>query len=100
MEAVFAPEELIDLTRVVCELGRSLRAQAKIRNRQPLSLIRVGTTSHHEAEWLQEYRWWSLRDLAAAAPGLNVEPANLAGGIRRYLRDGLPDVPYDIDQLA
>ncbi len=46
-------EGRIDLTRVVCEMGRSLRAQAKIRNRQPLRAIRVGTTSHREAEWLQ-----------------------------------------------
>ena len=46
-------EGRIDLTRVVCEMGRSLRAQAKIRNRQPLREIRVGTTSHRQAEWLQ-----------------------------------------------
>ncbi len=56
-------EGRIDLTRVVCELGRSLRAQAKIRNRQPLSLIRVGTTSHHEAEWLQASRDVILEEL-------------------------------------
>ena len=46
-------EGRVDLTRVVCEMGRSLRAQAKIRNRQPLRAIRVGTTSHREAAWLQ-----------------------------------------------
>jgi len=45
-------EGRIDLTRKVCEMGRSLRAQAKIRNRQPLRVIRVGTTSHRDAQWL------------------------------------------------
>jgi isoleucyl-tRNA synthetase len=55
-DAEYELEQRIDLTRVVCELGRSLRAQAKIRNRQPLRAIRVGTTSHAEAEWLQTSR--------------------------------------------
>ncbi len=49
-------EGRIDLTRRVCEMGRSLRAKAKIRNRQPLRLLRVGTTSHHEVQWLQASR--------------------------------------------
>ena len=56
-------EARIDLTRLVCELGRSLRAQAKIRNRQPLRLIRVGTTSHQEAQWLQSGREVILEEL-------------------------------------
>lgn len=56
-------EGRIDLTRVVCELGRSLRASAKIRNRQPLRGIRVGTTSHREAEWLLASRDVILEEL-------------------------------------
>ncbi len=56
-------ENRIDLTRVVCELGRSLRVQAKIRNRQPLRAIRVGTISHAEAEWLQASREVILEEL-------------------------------------
>ncbi len=56
-------ERRIDLTRVACELGRSLRAQAKIRNRQPLRVIRVGTTSHAEAAWLQTSRDVILEEL-------------------------------------
>ncbi|NKB87689.1 MAG: isoleucine--tRNA ligase [Acidobacteria bacterium] len=56
-------ESRIDLSRVVCELGRSLRAQAKIRNRQPLRAIRVGTTSHQEAEWLLTSRDVILEEL-------------------------------------
>ncbi len=52
-----------------------------------------------EAGWLEEYRWWALDELATAAPALNVEPAGLALGIERYLQEGLPAVPYDIDRL-
>ena len=53
-----------------------------------------------EAEWLQEYRWWPLAELAAAAPELNVEPSGLAMGMTRFLKDGLPSEPFDIDGLA
>ena len=53
----------------------------------------------NEAEWLQEYRWWSVADLQAATTALNVEPDNLAAGLLHYLANGLPEVPFDIDQL-
>jgi len=46
-------EHRIDLTRTICELGRSLREKARIRTRQPLSKIKVGTTSAKEREWLK-----------------------------------------------
>ncbi len=62
-EAERQTEGRIDLTRRVCEMGRSLRAQAKIRNRQPLRSIRVGTTSHHEVEWLEASRDVILEEL-------------------------------------
>lgn len=52
-----------------------------------------------EADWLQEYRWWHLDELKAAAPALNVEPANLARGIERLLADGIPPAPFNIDEL-
>jgi len=45
-------EHRIDLTRTICELGRSLREKARIRTRQPLSVVKVGTTSAKEREWL------------------------------------------------
>ena len=54
----------------------------------------------NEADWLQEYRWWSLAELTHAAPDLNVEPANLALGIAHYLENGVPSAPFDIDQLG
>ena len=45
-------EHRIDLTRTVCELGRSLREKARIRTRQPLGRIKIGTTSAKERGWL------------------------------------------------
>lgn len=50
-----------------------------------------------EANWLQEYRWWSLEELSRTSGSLNTEPENLAAGIEQYLREGLPAAPYDID---
>jgi len=52
-DAEYEVEHRIDLTRTVCELGRSLREKARIRTRQPLSVVRVGTTSAKERDWLQ-----------------------------------------------
>ena len=46
-------EHRIDLTRKVCELGRSLREKARIGTRQPLAVIRVGTTNARDREWLR-----------------------------------------------
>ena len=46
-------EGRMDLARTISELGRELRASHKIRTRQPLSVIRVGTTNQKEQDWLQ-----------------------------------------------
>ncbi len=50
-----------------------------------------------EADWLKEYRWWPLKALEGAEQSLNLEPDHLAAGVARYLAEGLPDSPYDID---
>lgn len=45
-------EKRMDLARTISEMGRELRAANKIRTRQPLGTIRVGTTSESERKWL------------------------------------------------
>lgn len=62
---------------------------------QPVATALLGD----EADWLQEYRWWTLAELGRAAAHLNLEPLNLATGVERYLAEGLPAVAYDIDRL-
>jgi isoleucyl-tRNA synthetase len=74
-------EGRIDLTRRVCELGRSLRAQSRIRNRQPLRKIRVGTTSHHEAKWLLDSRDVILDELNIKELEVIEDPTRVAHAV-------------------
>ena len=71
-------EHRIDLTRAVCELGRSLREKARIRTRQPLSVIRVGTTSAKERKWLESGRDVILDELNIKELEILDDPTKLA----------------------
>ena len=71
-------EHRIDLTRKVCELGRSLREKARIRTRQPLATIKVGTTSATEREWLQAGEDVILEELNIKKLEILDDPTKLA----------------------
>ena len=80
-------EQRIDLTRSVCELGRKLRATAKIRNRQPLPVIRVGTTSDAERGWLDAGRDVILEELNIKRLEVIDDPTKVAAA---SIRPNLP----------
>ncbi|MDP6686837.1 MAG: isoleucine--tRNA ligase [Acidobacteriota bacterium] len=71
-------ERRIDLTRTVCELGRSLREKARIRTRQPLVSVKVGTTSSNEREWLQAGEGVILEELNIKRLEILDDPTKLA----------------------
>ena len=71
-------EHRIDLTRSVCELGRSLRDKARIRTRQPLATIRVGTTDAKERAWLQAGEAVILEELNIKKLEVLDDPTQLA----------------------
>lgn len=71
-------EHRIDLTRTVCELGRSLREKARIRTRQPLVTIKVGTTGTEEREWLQAGEDVILEELNIKKLEILEDPTKLA----------------------
>ncbi len=71
-------EQRIDLTRTVCELGRSLREKARIRTRQPLSVVKVGTTSRKEREWLRAGEDVILEELNIKKLEILDDPTKLA----------------------
>ena len=71
-------ERRIDLTRTVCELGRSLRGKARIRTRQPLASIKVGTTNADEREWLQAGEGVILEELNIKSLEILDDPTKLA----------------------
>ncbi len=71
-------EHRIDLTRVVCELGRSLRERARIRTRQPLSTIKVGTTNADERAWLEAGKAVILEELNIKHLDILDDPTKLA----------------------
>ncbi|MCZ6507666.1 MAG: DUF5915 domain-containing protein, partial [Acidobacteria bacterium] len=71
-------EHRIDLTRKVCELGRSLREKARIRTRQPLATIKVGTTDAREREWLQAGEDVILEELNIKKLEILDDPTRLA----------------------
>jgi len=71
-------EQRIDLTRTVCELGRSLREKARIRTRQPLSVVKVGTTSRKEREWVRAGEDVILEELNIKKLEILDDPTKLA----------------------
>ncbi len=71
-------EHRIDLTRSVCELGRSLREKARIRTRQPLSRVRVGTMNKKEREWLKAGEEVILEELNIKRLEILKDPTELA----------------------
>jgi len=71
-------EHRIDLTRTVCELGRSLREKARIRTRQPLAVVRVGTTSEKERAWLKAGEAVILEELNIKTLEILDDPTKLA----------------------
>ena len=71
-------EHRIDLTRSVCELGHRLREKARIRTRQPLSRIRVGTTNEKEREWLKVGERVILEELNIKSLEILDDPTRLA----------------------
>lgn len=48
----------------------------------------------YEKDWLQEYRWWSITELAGAE--IMVEPDSLADGLTDLVANGLPITPVDL----
>jgi isoleucyl-tRNA synthetase len=71
-------EHRIDLTRTICELGRSLREKARIRTRQPLSVVKVGTTSSKDREWLKAGEDVILEELNIKKLEILDDPTKLA----------------------
>jgi len=71
-------EHRIDLTRGVCELGRSLREKARIRTRQPLARMRVGTTDARQREWLRAGEGVILDELNIKELDILDDPTELA----------------------
>jgi 8-oxo-dGTP pyrophosphatase MutT (NUDIX family) len=47
-----------------------------------------------EADWLQEYRWWQVKDLADLEH--RFEPENIACALGELIVHGLPTVPIDL----
>jgi len=74
----YLTEHRIDLTRTVCELGRSLREKARIRTRQPLAVVRVGTTSEKERAWLKSGEAVILDELNIKKLEILDDPTKLA----------------------
>lgn len=68
----------MDLARTISELGRELRASSRIRNRQPLATIRVGTTDATERAWLEASREIILDELNVRALEVVDDPTQLA----------------------
>ena len=62
----------------MCELGRSLREKARIRTRQPLAGIKVGTTNADEREWLQAGEGVILEELNIKSLEILDDPTKLA----------------------
>jgi len=77
-EEEYTVEHRIDLTRTVCELGRSLREKARIRTRQPLSRLRVGTSNAEERRWLLAGEAVILEELNIKALEIIDDPTKLA----------------------
>jgi len=73
-----AVEGRMDLARTISELGRELRASSRIRNRQPLATIRVGTTDATERAWLEASREIILDELNVRALEVVDDPTQLA----------------------
>jgi isoleucyl-tRNA synthetase len=76
--ADYEVEHRIDLTREVCELGRSLREKARIRTRQPLARMRVGTTDARVREWLRAGEGVILDELNIKRLDILDDPTELA----------------------
>jgi 8-oxo-dGTP pyrophosphatase MutT (NUDIX family) len=51
-----------------------------------------------EAEVLECFRWWPIEDLASAAERFT--PLSLAAILRRYLLDGAPATPPEVEVLV
>jgi len=50
-----------------------------------------------EGKWLDRLRWWSVSDLAEASEQL--APLSLAEIVRRYLEEGAPREPLEVEVL-
>ena len=55
----------------------------------------VGGGDDLEADAVAAHRWWTLADLATSAEV--VYPPDLAATVERLLREGPPDVPWEVD---
>lgn len=53
--------------------------------------------SEAEMDWVREYRWWSIDELACA--DIVVEPVRIAKGLVAIVESGLPSTPVEIDAL-
>jgi isoleucyl-tRNA synthetase len=67
-----------DLARLVSELGRELRVANKVRTRQPLPLVSVGTANPQERAWLESARSVILEELNIKALEVKDDPTSLA----------------------
>jgi isoleucyl-tRNA synthetase len=67
-----------DLARIVSELGRELRANSKIRTRQPLRSVSVGTPNPVERRWLEAVRDVIAEELNVKVVTVVDDPAVLA----------------------
>ena len=71
-------ESRMDLARTLSEMGRELRAASKIRTRQPLGTMRVGSTSEEERAWVEASRQLILDELNIKDLEVIDDPTQLA----------------------
>lgn len=75
--------------------------------RESVHLVRTGrfdinpsmSTEQLRAENLHEHRWWSVDEISAYDGADVFAPRDIHVHIRAVLRDGPPDVPFEIHQV-
>jgi 8-oxo-dGTP pyrophosphatase MutT (NUDIX family) len=80
-------EFLVDATQTLMKQRYYL---VQVERFEPLASDLLG----YEKDWLQEYRWWSITELAGAE--IRVEPDSLADGLTELVENGLPVAPIDL----
>jgi 8-oxo-dGTP pyrophosphatase MutT (NUDIX family) len=75
--------------------------ERKVLHRERFFLGRAASTDidtsgldEKEKSWTLDHRWWSADEIAAS--GERFEPKDIAGRLKRLLRDGPPAEPIDI----